>query len=87
MKETKFKRKCSGCNSIKSKDDLIKITCKKSTGEIVINPDNSFFGRSVYICKDLNCVLAALKKDKLFKLLKTKPNETIKEKIRAVLEK
>ncbi len=80
------KRKCIACNLIKPRQELIKITYNSFLQEIKINPDSKFFGRSAYICKDVNCVEKALKKEKIFKLLKTKSDETLKEKIRTVLE-
>ena len=49
-------------------------------------PDSKFFGRSAYICKNDKCLETAFKKDKIYKILKTKPAEDLKEKIRAVLE-
>lgn len=87
MKENEIYRKCIACNQIKTRDTLIKITRQKTTGEIKINPDSKFFGRSVYICKNEECVNNAFKKGKIFKILKIKDNEILKEKIRAVLEK
>ena len=78
-------RKCIVCNKTKSRDDLIKIT-KNSNNEVRVMPDSSFFGRSAYICKSQECVCKAFKKDKLFKILKINPEESLKEKIWAVLE-
>ena len=87
MQENEVYRKCIACNKIKSRSSLIKITRNKSTGEIKINPDSKFFGRSTYICKSEECVNNAFKKGKLFKILHLAPDEILKEKIRAVLEK
>ncbi len=78
-------RKCCGCSTENSKGNLIKITRNKN-GEVRVMPDSKFTGRSVYICKNAECIEKALKKGKLFKILKSKIDETIKEKIRAVLE-
>ena len=60
---------------------------KKSGGEIKVNPDSQFFGRSIYICKNEECVNNAFKKGKIFKILKIKDDDLLKEKIRAVLDK
>lgn len=88
MDEGKIIRKCVACNSLKSRNELIKITVKKSnTGALIeINPDSKFFGRSAYLCKDKACIDNAFKKGRFFKILKIKPDDSLKEKIRAVLE-
>ena len=88
MDEEKIIRKCVACNSLKSRNELVKITVKKndSGSEIMVNPDTKFFGRSVYICRNKACIDNAFKKGRLFKILKIKPDDSIKEKIRAVLE-
>ena len=78
-------RKCCGCGKESNKENLIKITRNKN-GEVRIKPDSKFTGRSVYICKKRECIEKALKKGKLFKILKSKMDETLKEKIRTVLE-
>lgn len=78
-------RKCGGCNIEDNKENLIKITRSKN-GEVRVMPDSKFTGRSVYLCKNNECIEKAFKKGKLFKILKCKQDETLKEKIRAVLE-
>ena len=87
MRDSEIYRKCIACNELKTRDTLIKITRNKTTDEIKVNPDSKFFGRSVYICKNQECVNNAFKKGKLFKILKIKDNDILKEKIRTVLEK
>ena len=78
-------RRCIVCNKTKSRDDLIKVT-KNTNNEVCVMPNSSFCGRSAYICKSKECVEKAFKKDKLFKILKISPEESLKEKIWAVLE-
>ena len=85
MKESFVERKCIVCNKITSRDELIKVT-KNKDNVVCVMPNSRFFGRSAYICKTSECVEKAFKKDKLFKLLKISPNDSLKEKIRAVLE-
>ncbi len=87
MDETKITRKCIACNSIKPRPELIKITQNNKTNEIVIQPNSYCMGRSTYICKKKECVDKALKKGRLYKILKIKQDESIEEKIRAVLER
>lgn len=86
MDETKVFRKCTACGSSKPRAELLKITVNKTTHEIRIAPSYDFVGRSAYICTDLICLDAAFKKGRLFKILKIKPDDSLKEKIRAVLE-
>lgn len=86
MDETKIKRKCIACNSIKSRNELIKITKNNKTNEIKIQPDSYFMGRSTYICKNKECITKAFKKGRLYKTLKIKQDESLEEKIRTVLE-
>lgn len=86
MNEKKIIRKCAACNTLKSRDNFIKITVNKSK-EIKIMPDSKFFGRSVYICKNNDCIKNILKKGRIYKLLRIKPDTISEEKIRTVLEK
>lgn len=86
MDESKIIRKCVSCNLKKSRADFIKITINKKTKEYKVNPTSDFVGRSVYVCKDISCINALFKKEKIYKILKIKPDETLKEKIKTVLE-
>lgn len=87
MDETKIFRKCAACNVSKPRADLIKITVNQKTKEVRIAPSSDFVGRSVYVCKDNACIDALFKKGRIFKNLKIKQDDLLKEKIRAVLEK
>ena len=86
MDEKKIIRKCAACNALKSRDNFKKIIVKKSK-EIKIMPDSKFFGRSVYICKNNDCIKNIFKKGRIYKILRIKPDNIFEEKIRAVLEK
>jgi hypothetical protein len=69
-------RRCAGCWQIKDRKNLIKITAKNSTDEVIINPDSTTFGRSAYLCYNKSCIDLAFKKNKIGKQLKaTIPNE------------
>ncbi|MBS4759198.1 MAG: YlxR family protein [Clostridium sp.] len=87
MDESEIKRKCCACAKLIARNHLIKITRSSKLQELRVNPDSSFFGRSVYICPEEHCIEAAFKKGKIFKLLKVKPDNSLKEKIRAVLDR
>lgn len=67
-------RKCVGCNELKSKENLIKITKEHTTGEIFVNPNSKTFGRSAYLCYNQSCIDTAFKKNKLNRVLKTNKN-------------
>lgn len=80
------KRKCATCGEIKDRSEFIKITRVCDNGEIVVEPDSNTFGRSVYLCKNENCIKGAFKKDRIFKVLKTKRNDSLQNKILETLE-
>lgn len=84
MKKINY-RKCIACGKIENKTEFIKITREYKTKDIVIQPDNKIFGHSVYICKNELCINNALKKGKIFKILKVKNIENFDKKIKAVL--
>ncbi len=64
-----IKRKCRGCFEIKNRNDLIKIT-KLSDNSLKINPLSNELGRSVYVCKNINCVKLLIKKKGIKSALK-----------------
>ena len=78
-------RRCAGCNEIKISGDMIKLTKNYKTGEVVVNPDRFVFGRSLYVCKNENCVNLLFKKDRISKNLKKILSKEEKENIRTVL--
>ena len=81
----KFLRQCCACREYKNKNELIKITKAFDNGEIVINNEKKVFGRSVYICKNSDCIEKVLKKKKIEYSLKSKLPENIKQKLYTVL--
>lgn len=64
-----IKRKCQGCQALFSRSELIKIT-KLIDGTLKINPSSKELGRSVYVCKNSECVKILIKKKKLKTALK-----------------
>lgn len=68
-------RKCQGCGKIFDRESLIKITL--SSGKVYINPSSKILGRSVYICKDVNCIKNFIKKKRIYSGLKFKNFEEI----------
>ncbi|MBQ8887116.1 MAG: YlxR family protein [Candidatus Gastranaerophilales bacterium] len=81
----KFLRQCVFCREYKSKEDLIRIT-KTKEGFVEINNAGDVQGRSVYICKNAECIKNALKKKKIEGSLKSNLPESIKEELSTVLK-
>ena len=75
------------CREFKKKDDLIRLTKDFKTSEIKINTNNEIQGRSVYICKNKDCIEKAFKKNRIEVLLKSKLPEDIKIDLYTVLKK
>ncbi len=74
-------RKCVCCGKLKNRTELIKITKSNPHGDIVINPDNKIFGRSVYLCYNNACIEGAFKKNKISRALKTSVPQDLKGKL------
>lgn len=72
-------RKCVGCGKIKDRQELIKIT--KVDDDIIVNPDDKKFGRSVYVCYNNACIENAFKKNKISRALKASIPEDLKGKL------
>lgn len=56
-------RTCMACRKRKDKDDLIKITLKFENDKYIpiIDKDFKSNGRSIYLCKNINCINKFLK--------------------------
>jgi len=63
-------RKCIGCANVKNRVEMVRIMKLYDTGEIIINPTSRHFGRSYYVCCNIECVNKILKKKKIHKILK-----------------
>lgn len=87
MNEKKFLRQCMCCREFKKKDDLIRLTKDYKTSVIKLNENNEVQGRSVYICKNSECIEKAFKKNRIEVLLKSKLPEDIKIDLYTVLKK
>jgi uncharacterized protein len=75
-------RKCTGCNEMKSKKDLVRVL-KTTEEEIVIDTTGKKNGRGAYICFSKECFLKAKKNKGLERSLKC----TIPQEIYDSLEK
>lgn len=69
-----IRRKCRGCFETKNRDDLIKIT-KLQNGTLKINPNSKEIGRSVYVCKNIDCIKQMIKKKGIKSALKYNNHE------------
>lgn len=57
-------RMCLACRQKFDRKSLIRVLQDHKTGETFVNPDRFKFGRSVYICKNDNCIFKFLKHKK-----------------------
>lgn len=72
-------RTCVGCRNEEGKRGLLRVV-RTPGGEIMIDPGGKAPGRGAYLCRNIECVRAAKKKDALSKALKTKvPGEIYQE--------
>lgn len=53
-------RKCTGCNEMKPKKELVRVV-KNKEGEISLDLTGKAAGRGAYICRTLGCLQAARK--------------------------
>jgi len=60
-----------GCDTLKDRNEMIRIMKLYSTGEVIFNPNSKHFGRSSYVCYNIECINKALKKKRLQKTLKS----------------
>lgn len=77
-------RTCMGCNEKKDKKDLIRIV-KSSDGEINIDKSGKMPGRGAYICDNIECLEKAVKTKRIERVLESKIEDTIYEKLRGVI--
>ncbi len=77
----KFLRQCISCRTYKEKSELIRITKDFKTGEVKINENTDVYGKSVYICKNSNCIKTAIKKRRIEYLLKSEFSEDTKNEL------
>ncbi len=72
-------RKCTGCQEMKDKRDLLRIL-RTPEGEIVLDTTGKKNGRGAYLCYSLECLEKARKNRSLERSLKVKiPEDTYTE--------
>lgn len=77
-------RSCMGCNQKKDKKDLIRIV-KNKDGIINIDKTGKLEGRGAYICDSMDCLEKVKKSKRLEKVLETKIDDEIYDKLRGVI--
>ncbi len=63
-------RQCVTCRSLKPRSELFRITFSAQTGAFSFDNTPFLQGRSVYVCRNPDCIRVALKGKKLQKALK-----------------
>lgn len=77
-------RTCIGCNTVKNKNELIRIV-KNKENEINIDKTGKMNGRGAYICDDIKCLEKAIKTKKLERIFETAIDEKIYENLRGAI--
>lgn len=77
-------RTCMGCNQKKDKKDLIRIV-KNKDGNINIDKTGKLEGRGAYICDSIECLEKVIKSKRLERVLETKIDNEIYDKLRGVI--
>ncbi|MBR2069223.1 MAG: YlxR family protein [Candidatus Gastranaerophilales bacterium] len=63
-----IERKCHACNLKQDRTLMIKIT--KLPAGLKINPSSKELGRSIYVCKNIECIKKLIKKKRIKTALK-----------------
>lgn len=83
-------RKCTGCQEMKSKKEMMRIL-RTQEDEIILDTTGKKNGRGAYICYSMDCYLKAVKNKGLERSLKMKvPQETyesLKKEIESIEER
>ncbi len=78
-------RKCTGCQEMKSKKELIRIV-KSEDGEFSLDTTGKKPGRGAYICPNPDCLLKAQKSKGLERSFKCAVPKEVYEQLRRELE-
>ena len=70
-----IERKCQGCNIKQDRNLMIKITTL--TQGLKINPSSKELGRSIYVCKNIECIKKLIKRKRIKIALKYSNQEQI----------
>ncbi len=78
-------RKCTGCQEMKNKKELIRIV-RNDKGEYSLDTTGKKSGRGAYICSDIECLKKAYKNKGLERSFKSPVPSEVYEKLREQLE-
>ena len=73
-------RKCTGCNEMKEKRELVRIV-RGPEGAISVDLTGKKSGRGAYICKDERCLMKAQKAKRLERAFECEVPEDIYERL------
>lgn len=73
-------RKCTGCNEMKPKKELVRIV-KSPEGEISVDLTGKKNGRGAYICHDIKCLNIAQKAKRLERAFECSIPEEVYERL------
>jgi predicted RNA-binding protein YlxR (DUF448 family) len=79
-------RKCTGCQEMKSKKELIRIV-KNEDGDFALDKTGKMAGRGAYICPCIECLEKAHKSRGLERSFKSAVPQSVYEALREQLEK
>lgn len=77
-------RKCTGCQEMKSKKELIRIV-RNDEGEFSLDSTGKKQGRGAYICPDIQCLEKAQKSKGLERSFKTSVPQDVYEELKKEL--
>lgn len=78
-------RKCTGCQEMKSKKELIRVV-RSDSGEFSIDKTGKKSGRGAYICPDIECLKKACKNKGLERSFKSPVPSEVYDILREQLE-
>ena len=79
MKTRKLpQRKCLGCNTVKAKQDLVRIV-RSPQGEVLLDRSGKKPGRGAYVCPEDACIVKAITGKSLEKSLGIAISEEVKK--------
>ena len=70
-------RQCKGCRNVKNREEMLRITLFNNS--LFINPNSKITGRSIYVCKNEDCIKNLIKTKGIKRGLKFSDGEIIKE--------
>lgn len=78
-------RKCTGCQEMKNKKELIRVV-RNDAGEFSLDSTGKKPGRGAYICKNIECLEKACKNKGLERSFKTSVPKDLYEELKKQLE-